>query len=150
MICFVGELTEADQGALATIDARYEAGHASEQLDNLATPRAKRSRLDEVFHRKMKAGFCLQAKQSVHCPRIDLKGTKMMTRLTGLMSVLSLPAFNAAAFAGSSSGGGPAGDGGSSGSEPALYALILLSLVPAYLMAQRARSARPIPVKRDR
>ena len=37
MICFVGELTEADQGALATIDARYEAGHASEQLDNLAT-----------------------------------------------------------------------------------------------------------------
>ena len=107
-------------------------------------------RLNEVHDRKIRAGFCLQAKQSVHCGEIDLKGTHMMTRLTGLMSVLTLLALNAAAFAGSSSGGGPAGDGGSSGSEPALYALILLSLVPAYLMAQRARTARPIPVKRDR
>ena len=74
----------------------------------------------------------------------------MKTRFARILSSATVFLYSAAAFAGSSSGGGPAGDAGSSGSEPALYALILLTMIPGFYLANRARNARMVPVRKNR
>ncbi len=74
----------------------------------------------------------------------------MASKFSKLLASATVFLYSAAAFAGSSSGGGPAGDAGSSGSEPALYALILLTLVPGFYLANRARNAQVVPIKKDR
>jgi len=74
----------------------------------------------------------------------------MKKSLTGLLATGFILGCNAVAFAGSSSGGGPAGEAGSSGSEPALYALILLSLIPGLYFVRKARAAQPIPIQKNR
>lgn len=52
-------------------------------------------------------------------------------------------AMNMTAWAGSS-GSPPGGDQGSSGSEPALIALIVFSLIPGIYFVRRAMAAQPV------
>ena len=73
----------------------------------------------------------------------------MKKTVSAVLTFCATVAYSSALWAGSSSGGGPAGDSGSSGSEPAMIARILLSLVPGVYFARKAMSASPVPVKKD-
>ena len=52
----------------------------------------------------------------------------------------------AAAWAGSGAGGGPAGAEGGSGSEPALIAMVLLSLIPGAYFVKKAMATQPVRI----
>ena len=74
----------------------------------------------------------------------------MKNVFTALVTSGLVLSYSIIAWAGSSSGGGPAGDAGSSGAEPALYAFILLSLIPGIYFVRKARAAQPIPIETNR
>ena len=65
----------------------------------------------------------------------------MKSILKGLSFCLTM-AYVGAAWAGSSTNGGPSGDSGSSGSEPEMIALILFSLIPGVFFVRKAIAAR--------
>lgn len=58
------------------------------------------------------------------------------------LSVFGLTLMTTCAWAGSSQNGGPAGDSGGSGSEPALIALILFSVIPGVFFVRKALAQR--------
>ncbi|MEE2786123.1 MAG: hypothetical protein VX589_02220 [Myxococcota bacterium] len=58
------------------------------------------------------------------------------------LTVLGIHLLATCAWAGSSQNGGPAGDSGGSGSEPALIALILFSVIPGIYFVRKALGQR--------
>ena len=74
----------------------------------------------------------------------------MKNRISALLASCVAVTYSAAAWAGSSSGGGPAGEAGGGGSEPALYALIVLSLIPGMYFIKKARAAQTVAIRKDR
>ena len=79
-----------------------------------------------------------------------MKGNQMKNRISALFTFFTVLTYSLAAWAGSSSGGGPAGEAGGGGSEPALYALVILSLIPGAYFIKKARAAQTVAIRKDR